>query len=66
MALIKADNRLIQKIQSNIAKPMAAALNEQMLLFSVYKWTDIEQAREEIVEVLREMNAKGELSFIEE
>ena len=66
LALIKADNRLIQKIQSNIAKPMAAALNEQMLLFSAYKWTDIEQAREEIVEVLREMNAKGELSFIEE
>ena len=65
LALIKADNRLVQKIQTNITKPMAAALNEQMLLFSAYRWIDIEQAREEIVEVLREMNAKGELSFIE-
>jgi flagellar motor switch protein FliG len=66
LALIKADDRIVQKIQSNIAKPMAAVLNEQMLLFSAYKRTDIEQAREEIVDVLREMNAKGELLFIEE
>ena len=33
---------------------------------SAPKKKDIEEAREEIVGVLREMNEKGELSFIEE
>lgn len=64
LALVKADNQIVQKIQSNITKPMAAVLNEQMLLFSAYKRTEIEQAREEIVDILREMNEKSELSFI--
>jgi len=45
---------------------MAAVLNEQALLMSAYGKEDIEQAREEIVQVLREMNEKGELAFIEE
>ena len=66
LALVKADKQLIQKIQSNTTEPMAAVLNEQMLLVSAYEWEDIEQAREEIVDVLREMNEKGELAFIEE
>jgi flagellar motor switch protein FliG len=66
LALVKADIQLIQKIQSNITEPMAAVLNEQMLLDSAYEREDIEQAREEIVEVLREMNEKGELAFMEE
>ena len=66
LALERADNQLVKKIQSNITKPMAAALNEQMLLFSAYDLEEIEQAREEIVDVLREMNEKGGLSFIEE
>jgi len=66
LALVKADNQLIQKIKSNISKPMAAVLNEQMLLVSAYEREDIEQAREEIAEVLREMNEKGELAFVEE
>ncbi len=47
-------------------KQKAAVLNEQMLLVSAYEREDIEQAREEIAEVLREMNEKGELAFVEE
>jgi flagellar motor switch protein FliG len=66
LSLVKADMRLIQKIQSNITQSMAAVLNEQMLLDSAYKREDVEQAREEIVEVLRGMNENGELAFIEE
>ena len=66
LALVKADDQLVQKIQSNITESMAAELNEQMLLVSMYEREDIEQAKEEIVEVLREMNEKGELAFIEE
>lgn len=66
LALVKADNKLVQKIKSNISEPMAVVLNEQALLVSAYGKEDIEQAREEIVQVLREMNEKGELAFIEE
>lgn len=66
LALVKSDNQFIRKIQLNITEPKAAVLNEQMLLFSAYDWEDIEQAREEIVDVLREMNEKGELAFIKE
>ncbi|MHC4105501.1 MAG: FliG C-terminal domain-containing protein [Planctomycetota bacterium] len=66
LSLVKADGRLIQKIQLNLTEPMAAVLSEQMLLVSAYEREDIEQAREEIVDVLREMNEKGELAFIEE
>jgi flagellar motor switch protein FliG len=66
LALVKSDYEIVQKIQSNIPKTMAAVLNEQILLFSAYSRTDIDQAREEIVDVLREMNEKGELSFAEE
>ncbi len=66
LALVKADNKLVQKIKYNISEPMAVVLNEQALLVSAYGKEDIEQAREEIVQVLREMNEKGELTFIEE
>jgi len=66
LALVKADNKLVQKIKSNISEPMAVVLNEQALLVSAYGKEDIEQAREKIVQVLREMNEKGELAFIEE
>ena len=66
LALVKADNKLIHKIKSNISGPMAAVLNDQALLVSAYEREDIEQAREEIVQVLRDMNDKSELAFIEE
>jgi len=66
LALVKADNKLVQKIKSNISEPMAVVLNEQRLLVSAYGKEDIEQAREKIVQVLLEMNEKGELAFIEE
>ena len=66
LALVKADNKLVHKIKSNISGPMAAVLNDQALLVSAYEREDIEQAREEIVQVLRDMNDKSELAFIEE
>jgi flagellar motor switch protein FliG len=66
LALVKADNQLIQKIKSNISGPMAVVLNEQMLLVSACEREDIEQAREEIADILRGMNEKDELAFVEE
>jgi flagellar motor switch protein FliG len=66
LALVRADRRFVQRIQSNIAEPMAARLNDQMLLFSAYRRKDVESARAEIVDFLREMNERGELTFVRE
>ncbi len=66
LALIKADKAIIQKIRSNISERAAATIDEETSLMSTPKKDDIEQAKEEIVKTLREMNEKGELNFIEE
>ena len=54
LALVEADYRLVQKITSNISERAAAALNEQASHLSTAKKKDVEEAREEIVRVLRE------------
>jgi flagellar motor switch protein FliG len=66
LALVKADDRFFRKIKSNISEPMAVMLEEEAIFMSAYKKKDVEEAREEIVRVLREMNERGELAFIEE
>jgi flagellar motor switch protein FliG len=66
LALHKAESEIIEKIRSNISERAAAALDEETSLMSAPKKEDIEQAKEEIVQVLRQMNEKGELAFIEE
>ncbi len=65
LALVKADDGVVQKIKSNISERAAAALDEEVSLVSVAEEKDVEEAREAIVQVLREMNEKGELAFIE-
>jgi len=66
LALFKADEAVIEKIKANISERAAAAIDEETSLMSAPKKDDIRQAREEIVKILREMNEKGELSFVEE
>ena len=66
LALHKADEKIVNKIKSNISERAIAALDEEVSLMSSPKKEDIESAREEIVNVLRETNEKGELAFIEE
>ncbi|MBA7616060.1 Flagellar motor switch protein FliG [subsurface metagenome] len=66
LALVKANDRFFRKIKSNISEPMAVMLEEEAIFMSAYKKKDVEEAREEIVRVLREMNERGELAFIEE
>jgi flagellar motor switch protein FliG len=66
LALVKADDRFFRKIKSNISEPMAVMLEEEAIFMSAYKQKDVEEAREEIVRVLREMDERGELAFIEE
>lgn len=66
LALHKADEVIVGKIRSNISERMAATVDEETSLMSAPKKIDIEEAREEIVRILRQMNEKGELAFIEE
>jgi len=66
LALVRADDKLAQKIKSNISEPMAAMLDSQSFLMSAYKKKDVEQAREGVVQVLLRMYERGELAFIEE
>lgn len=54
LALVEADYAIVQKITSNISGPVAAALNEQALYLSDAGKGDVEEAREEIVRILRE------------
>ncbi len=66
LALFKASETIVNKIRSNISERAAATLDEETSLMSAPKKQDIEDARNEIVQALREMNEKGELAFIEE
>lgn len=66
LALNKADETIINKIKSNISERAAVTLDEEASLMSAPKKQDVIDAREEIVQSLREMNEKGELAFIEE
>jgi flagellar motor switch protein FliG len=66
LALHQADDAVIQKIKSNISERAGAMVDEEASLMSAPKKQDIKAARERIVGSLREMNSKGELTFIEE
>lgn len=65
-ALAKSDQVIIDKIKANISERAAASIEEETSLMSTPNKTDIEEAREEVVSVLREMNQKGEAAFTEE
>jgi flagellar motor switch protein FliG len=66
LALHKADGAIVSRIRANISERAAAALDEETSLMKAPKKEDIEAAREEMVQILRQMNQKGELAFIEE
>ncbi|MCX5634429.1 MAG: hypothetical protein NTW55_01110 [Planctomycetota bacterium] len=66
LALIKADETITKKIRSNISERAAATVDEETSLMSSPKKEAIAEAKEGVVEVLRDMNEKGELTFIEE
>lgn len=66
LGLVRADKAITEKIRSNFSARAASAVDEETSLMSMPGRSDIEQARKEIVEVLRKINEKGELSFIEE
>jgi len=66
LALHEADDEVEAKIKSNISERAAAMVDEETSLMSAPKKEDIRQAREKIVEGLRDLNSKGELTFVDE
>ncbi|MFC1794823.1 FliG C-terminal domain-containing protein [Planctomycetota bacterium] len=64
LALHGADKTIIQKIKSNLSKQTVAVLDEQASLISAPGNEDIEDARGQIVRILREMNEKSENVFM--
>jgi flagellar motor switch protein FliG len=65
LALMNAEAGIKQKIRSNISERANTMVDEETSLMQAPKKEDIAGAREEIVKVLREMNIKGELMFVE-
>ncbi|OHB57839.1 MAG: hypothetical protein A2173_07085 [Planctomycetes bacterium RBG_13_44_8b] len=66
LALVKADDRFVRKIRSSISGLTKQMLDDESLLTSACTEKDVEEAREEIVHILREMVEKGELVFEKE
>ncbi len=66
LAMYKGEEKIVKKIMSNISERANAALEEETSLMSSPKKEDILNAREDIVNMLREKNVSGELAFIEE
>jgi flagellar motor switch protein FliG len=65
LALTKVEDAIKEKIRSNISERASAMVDEETSLMSAPKKEEIAEAREEIVKILREMNVKGELMFVE-
>ena len=66
LALYETPAEIATKIKGNISERAAAMVDEETSLMSSPKKEDIRQARDKIVNVLRELNKSGELSFVEE
>jgi flagellar motor switch protein FliG len=66
LALVNADEQISAKIKANISERAAATIDEEMSLMRNPKEEEINQARDEIVTGLRELNEKGELEFRQE
>jgi flagellar motor switch protein FliG len=65
LALIKTDGAVTKKIRGNISERAAAMVDEEISLLSKPKNEDIGAAREQILDALRQLNAKGELALEE-
>jgi len=66
LALNQASAATVRKVRENISARASAMLDEEASLLSSPKPEDVEAAREAILTPLRELNAKGELQFVEE
>lgn len=65
MALWQSEPAIGDKIRSNISDRAKAMLDEEVSLLSSPKAADVEQARQQVLASLRELNDAGELDFKE-
>jgi len=65
-ALQGSDAIIAEKINQNISERMKEMIDEEVSLMGTPKKKDILEAREEMVQPLRDANKSGELEFIEE
>jgi flagellar motor switch protein FliG len=65
LAFNNADEAIKKKIRSNISERANTMIDEEISLMSSPKKEDVAAAREDIVKILRDLNIKGELMFIE-
>ncbi len=63
LALVDAEENLIAQIRSNMSERASTMLDEETSLLSEPKPEEIAEAREALLDTLREMNSKGELEF---
>ena len=66
LALHDADKEIAEKIRTVLSDRAVAAMDEQASLLSAPGEKDIEGAREQIVRIMREMNEKSGLTFMED
>ncbi len=66
LSLYEAQEAIVELIKSNMSERAAAMLTEEADLLSEPPKADVEKAREQFLDVLRQMNSKGELTFKEE
>ena len=66
LSLVDCEDSITAKIKCNISKWTAGRLEKKAAIFSNASTDDIKKARNHIVRVLRNMNFKGELSFVED
>ncbi len=66
LALHGTDDAIAGKVRKNISERARAMLDEEESLLSKPKQEEIESARESILKVLRDMNARGDLDFQQE
>jgi flagellar motor switch protein FliG len=65
LAFNNADAAIKQKIRSNISERANTMIDEEISLMASPKKEDVAAAREDIVKILRDLNIKGELMFVE-
>ena len=66
LALHDADKEIAEKIRSVLSERAVAAMDKKASLISAPGGKDIEGAREQIVRIMREINEKSGLTFMEE
>ncbi len=65
LALVEADEEIANKIKANISERAGENIDEETSLMSAPQKESIDEARDEIVSALRDLNVRGELTFVE-